>query len=172
MNTFTDCTQINWDSFEFVDEAVLVFMKQKDTLLLIEKKRGLGAGKYNAPGGRIDPGETPYQAAVRECQEEVFMTPKNLSYVTSLQFIFRDGYSIKGYVFLTEEFSGTPGESDEAKPFWCSQNELPFHNMWEDDRYWLPLMLQGNFVKGRFIFDDDTMVSLCLESSKNFEEIR
>ena len=51
---------------------VLVFLTRGDEILLLlgapDKK--LWAGKYNGLGGHIEPGETPYQAAVREVQEE------------------------------------------------------------------------------------------------------
>ncbi|RKX74483.1 MAG: NUDIX hydrolase, partial [Spirochaetes bacterium] len=51
-----------------VEEAVLCFIRDRkeEKVLLIHKKTGLGAGLINAPGGRIDPGETPEEAAVRE----------------------------------------------------------------------------------------------------------
>ncbi|ERP31324.1 8-oxo-dGTP diphosphatase [Chitinivibrio alkaliphilus] len=167
--TITNCAHISWETYPFVDEAVLVFMQRSGgDLLLIEKKRGLGAGKYNAPGGRIEAGESPEEAAVRECQEEVFLTPTHLRYVASLQFIFQDGYSIKAFVYFTNTFSGSPQESDEATPFWCPLKKIPYENMWEDDKYWLPLMLEGRFVEGKFIFSDDTMVSLSITASPDF----
>ncbi|REJ65599.1 MAG: NUDIX domain-containing protein [Planctomycetota bacterium] len=42
-----------------------------DEVLLIEKKRPQWqAGKYNLPGGHIETGETPHEAAIRELDEE------------------------------------------------------------------------------------------------------
>jgi 8-oxo-dGTP pyrophosphatase MutT (NUDIX family) len=49
---------IDWNTWEPSDIATLVFVFQSDQVLLIRKKRGLGAGKINAPGGKVDPGET------------------------------------------------------------------------------------------------------------------
>ncbi|MEM6822896.1 MAG: NUDIX domain-containing protein, partial [Verrucomicrobiota bacterium] len=62
----------NWEP---VQRAVLCFVFRDDEVLLIEKKRGLGAGKINGPGGKIDPGETALESAIRETQEEVGITP-------------------------------------------------------------------------------------------------
>ncbi len=155
-----DVTDVDWATWKFTEEAVLCFIEVEDQVLLIHKKRGLGKGKINAPGGRIDPGETPMQAAIRECEEEVGLTPSGLRPATELNFIFKDGYSLKGYVFRANEYTGTMVETDEADPFWCKKSEVPYDNMWEDDRYWIPKMFDDDYVIGRFIFDDDKMLSM------------
>lgn len=156
----TDVATVDWQKWQFTETAVLTFIRGTgDQWLLIHKKRGLGKGKINAPGGRIDPGETALEAAVRECQEEVGLTPLNLRETGELNFIFLDGYSLKGYVFIAEQFTGEMIETDEADPFWCPESDIPYNKMWEDDRYWLPLMLEGATICGRFIFDHDRMIS-------------
>ena len=43
----------------------LAFIRDGDRLLLGMKKRGFGAGKWNGFGGKVDPGETILQGAVR-----------------------------------------------------------------------------------------------------------
>lgn len=171
LNIPTDVKNVNWDKWQFTEDAVLCFIERGEEFLLIHKKRGLGKGKINAPGGRIDPGETALEAAVRECQEEVCMTPSELEYVTELNFIFLDGYSLRGYVYRAKAFTGTPTETDEAKPFWCRKSEIPYDRMWQDDQYWIPLMLKGKFVTGRFIFDDDKMLSMNLEIQKKAPQL-
>ena len=79
---------IDWHTWEPRDCATLLFVIQEGSVLLIRKKRGLGAGKINAPGGRLDPGESFPQCAIREVQEELLITPDSLrkeeSYVSSL----------------------------------------------------------------------------------------
>lgn len=153
-----DIGDINWSDWQPTENAVLSFMQDNDKLLLIRKKKGLGAGKINAPGGRIDPGETALQAVVRESIEEVHMTPEQPRKRGELFFQFKDGYKLHGEIFFSTEFSGTPTETDEADPFWCPIKEIPYHDMWEDDSYWLPLALKGIEFKAYFIFDDDRMV--------------
>ncbi len=155
---------IDWDNWKYTEEAVLTFIRDGDNWLLIHKKRGLGKGKVNAPGGRIDPGETAIEAAVRECEEEVGLSPHTMRASTELNFIFKDGYSLKGFVFIAEGAEGEMIETDEADPFWCAQAEIPYEKMWEDDKHWLPQMFDGEFLLGRFIFDDDRMLSMNVES--------
>lgn len=154
-----DVKNINWKAWKAKEEAVLCFIQEGDQVLLINKKRGLGQGKVNAPGGRIENNETPLEAAIRECEEEVGMTPLSPFEVGQLHFIFTDGYSLHGTVFWAHSYNGTPVETDEADPFWCNINKIPYDKMWEDDIYWLPPVIEGKYFKGYFTFDDDTMLS-------------
>lgn len=154
---------IQWECHRFTDLAVLCFIVVNGRILLINKKRGLGAGKVNGPGGRLERGETPEQAAVRETQEEVGLTPTGLEKRAELSFVFTDGYSLFVSAFFANGFTGTPIETDEALPFWCPVPEIPYGRMWADDRLWLPEALSGAFVRGRFVFDNDGMRSNRIE---------
>ena len=69
---------VDWEHWVPTDPATLVFIVHAKRLLLIRKKRGLGAGKVNGPGGRIAPGETAEQCAVRAVREELCITPSGL----------------------------------------------------------------------------------------------
>ena len=63
-----DSMDENWTA---EDIATLLFVLEDDKVLLIRKKRGLGAGKINGPGGKLEPGETPRQCVMREVREEL-----------------------------------------------------------------------------------------------------
>ncbi len=154
----TTVREIDWQSWKPVDRATLLFVVRGDEILLIRKKRGLGAGKINGPGGRIDPGELPLAAAIREAEEEVGITPIEPSECGELSFQFVDGYSIHVHVFQSASFHGEPRETDEAIPLWFALTDIPYDEMWADDRIWLPLMLKGTPFVGRFIFNVDEMV--------------
>jgi len=160
-------SDIDWSAWEAKDPATLVFVFRGDEVLLINKKTGLGKGKVNAPGGKIDPGETPEAAAVRECREELHITVRNLEYCGEHRFQFVDGYSIHVWVYRTREFDGEPTETREAEPLWTPMNEIPFDEMWEDDRYWLPMMIRGERFQTRWIFDGDRMLDYEIETGGN-----
>ena len=149
--------EMDWGKWVPKDRAVLTFIRSAGRLLLIIKKRGLGRGKVNAPGGRIEPGETPEQAAVRETREEVGLTPLGLRPAGQLEFAFTDGYALRCQVFTATGFHGELTETDEAAPFWCDEGELPYDLMWADDRLWIPLLLAGRPFEGRFVFEGDRM---------------
>ena len=65
----TSLDAIDWSAWSAVDRATLLFVIRDGQILLIRKKRGLGAGKINGPGGKLDPGETWRAAAIREAAD-------------------------------------------------------------------------------------------------------
>ncbi len=149
------CGRIDWDSWRPAEDATLLFVLPGDgRVLLIEKKRGLGAGLINAPGGRIEPGESPLQAALRETREELRIHVAAAQFAGRLRFQFLDGYRLRVFVFRTDRFEGTPTETAEAVPMWLRTDALPFERMWADDAHWLPLLLAGRRFDGRFVFDE------------------
>lgn len=148
---------VDWNKWTPTERAVLCYIVKEGKVLLMTKKRGLGAGKVNAPGGRIEAGETPRQAAVRETEEEVLVTPHNLKEAGFLRFQFTDGYRLEGRVFTADDYTGTPGPTDEADPFWVPLREIPYEKMWADDILWMPAMFRGIPFHGDFLFDGDTM---------------
>ena len=150
--------QIDWKTWRAVDRATLVFVVDGGRVLLIRKKRGLGAGKINGPGGRIEAGETPAECGAREVEEELCVTPAALDARGELRFQFRDGYSIHVFVFVATGYLGVPTETAEAVPLWRRLDDVPYDEMWEDDRLWLPAVLGGDSVDGRFLFDGDRMI--------------
>jgi 8-oxo-dGTP diphosphatase len=158
-------SQFDWEKWVPVDRAVLLFLFQGDEVLLIHKKRGLGKGKINGPGGRLEPGETFAEAAVRETQEETGILVRDLEEVAELSFVFVDGHSIYAKVFFAYDYSGDLKETEEADPFWHPHQNLPFDRMWEDDKEWLPPALSGEYVQGKFIFDGDDMLDIELHCS-------
>jgi 8-oxo-dGTP diphosphatase len=149
---------LDWSAWAARDRAVLTFVRRAGQLLLIRKKRGLGAGKFNAPGGRIEPGETPEAAAVRETREELCVTPTDLHPAGRLRFQFVDGYSLDCHVFGASGIVGQPTETDEATPHWFAETAIPYGEMWADDRLWIPLLLERRGFDAWFVFDGDLML--------------
>ncbi len=149
---------IDWSEWQAKDPATLVFVVKNGSILLIRKKRGLGAGKINGPGGRLEPGELPVDGAVREAQEELHITPLGLQYRGENLFQFVDGYSIHVHVFTANDYEGQPTETEEAAPLWFRLDAIPWDEMWEDDRLWLPLALEGVRFSARYIFEGERML--------------
>ncbi|MBM4143754.1 MAG: 8-oxo-dGTP diphosphatase [Lentisphaerae bacterium] len=154
--------EIDWSTWRPRQRATLLFVVRDGRILLIRKKKGLGAGKINGPGGRIEPGEKPLQAAVREVEEELRVTPRGVTACGELRFQFVDGLSLHVNVFKAAGCDGEPRETSEAAPLWARVDAIPYERMWQDDPHWLPLMLGGVPFEGRFLFDGDTLLDFAV----------
>ena len=100
--------------------ARLVGRNDSDDILIVEKmKPAWQKGKYNLVGGKVEPGESPIQASIRELQEEAGMCPhvdccEHMgTIVGSWGFV----YCVKIPVWYKEP-KPSPGEIE--KVFWAS----------------------------------------------------
>jgi len=139
--------------------VTLLFLVQDDQFLLAMKKRGFGEGRYNGVGGKVESGESIEEATIRECQEEIGVTPEDIQKVAILTFRYaaEDGKSddVRCHVFVAHSWEGEPIESEEMAPEWFYADMLPYDHMWPDDRHWLPLVIEGHSVTGEFSFNPD-----------------
>jgi 8-oxo-dGTP pyrophosphatase MutT (NUDIX family) len=155
----------DWQAYTPDDVATLMFIIRGGEVLLIRKLRGLGAGKINAPGGRVEPGETLEAAAIRETVEEVGVRPLSPRLRGCLRFVFVDGYRLEAHVFTADACEGEARRSDEAIPLWTPLSAIPYGEMWADDAIWIPAMLAGRApFSGRFVFDGDAMRAHALDA--------
>jgi len=154
---------IDWSAWEPTVRATLLFIWRDGQLLLIRKKRGLGAGKVNGPGGKIDPGESALEAAERELHEELGVRAIGTVARGALSFQFVDGLRLHVQVFSAPDCTGVAVETDEAVPLWTPVGQIPYDEMWADDRVWLPHMLAGRPFALRALFDGDTMLGHALD---------
>lgn len=141
----------------------LLFLLKDDQILLAMKKRGFGSDRYNGVGGKLEPGETLEQALIRECQEEVEVTPLSYHKVAEHDFQQNDGnkpWRMYVHAYLCNEWEGEPRETEEMAPEWFAIKDIPYDNMWQDDVLWLPMVLEGKKVLGDFTFDEaDNMLT-------------
>lgn len=128
-------------------------------VLLGRKKHGLGAGKLVGLGGKLEPGEHPRRATIREIEEEagLFVDIAALRHTGLLTYLFptKPAWSQESWVYLCREWIGEPVESDELVPEWFALDAVPYDEMWSDARHWLPNALAGEFVRKSFIFGAD-----------------
>jgi 8-oxo-dGTP diphosphatase len=150
---------VNWSTWKPKATATLCFVRQGTRVLMIRKKRGLGAGKINGVGGKLEPGEIPETGIVREAEEELRITILDPARCGELHFQFLDGFSLFCTVFIATRFDGIPASTEEADPIWYDVDRIPFDEMWEDDELWLGGALAGVFFRGYFVFDGEKMVS-------------
>ncbi len=153
----------------------LTFLLRDDQILLAMKKRGFGADKWNGVGGKLEEGETMEQAMVRECQEEIGVTPKAYSKVAFHDFILGADTAEPWHqwvdAYLVTEWEGEPVETEEMAPQWFKIDAIPYEKMWDDDIHWLPLVLEGKLLETSFTFDsDDHMMDKVAQEVTEFND--
>lgn len=141
---------------KIIDVTNMLFV-DGNRILLGLKKRGFGMGKYNGFGGKPLLGETILAAAIREAYEESGLQVKDCYKAGVID--FGESYLLRMHLYVCTKWIGTPTESDEMKPVWFDKNKIPYDKMWKDDKFWLPLVLEGKKVKATFIFmnNDDEL---------------
>jgi len=103
------------------------------------------------------PGELPETGAVREMLEETGLRVNGLRFQGILNFYLGDSKALDQtvFLFLSKRFTGKARRSVEGELKWFPINAIPYHEMWEDDRVWLPLLLDGKIFVGDFYFTEN-----------------
>lgn len=137
-------------------ETTLCILKKEDKILLALKKRGFGSGKYNGVGGKLEGTETPEEAMLRETKEEINVIPteyEKMGVVEFYEYYNGEKQYLKFHLYIVTKWDGEESETEEMKPFWFSIDEIPYNEMFKDDTYWLPLILEGKKINAKFEFD-------------------
>lgn len=138
--------------------TTLLLIIKNDKILLAQKKRGFGVGKYNGVGGKLEAGETIEHCMVRETQEEIGVTPTDYTkraVITFSNIENGERFNIIMHVYTAKDYFGTITESEEMRPEWFDVDKAPFEQMFPDDRIWLPVLLGGANFEAYFKFDEN-----------------
>lgn len=139
-----------------IKKYTLCLIHQHPMILLGMKKRGFGTGKWNGFGGKVEKNENIEEAAKREIKEEAEIEAQTIEKIGINRFEFLNNPEImEVHIFRADNFSGNPAEIDEMKPKWFHINEIPFDEMWPDDKHWFPLFLENKKFEGYFLFDEN-----------------
>ena len=150
-----------------VQQATLCYLirgKGKNReILLAMKKRSFGKGFWNGSGGKPKSQESIKKCLLREVEEEVGVKvdPKGIKKVALLHFYFpklKATWDQDVHVFLIKKWHGRPKETEEMRPKWFKIADLSYKEMWPDDPYWLPLVLNGKQVEGYFRFQENGQI--------------
>ncbi len=105
----------------------LCFLTRGENILMLHRRNPPNRGFWNGIGGRIEPGETPIQGALREIREESGYQLEALRFCGWLTW---EGFEIpKGglYLFSAEAPAGEAVSNDEGELAW-QPREWVFHS--------------------------------------------
>jgi len=107
--------------------AHVFFLRKRHILLARRVRTGYDDGYYGLVGGHLEAGETIYQAAIRECREEigVAVMPQDLKVIGVAHYQSFEGDGID-FFFRTAHWIGEPAAGHECDELlWCSVERLP-----------------------------------------------
>jgi 8-oxo-dGTP pyrophosphatase MutT (NUDIX family) len=139
-------------------EMTLTYFIQDNQILLPLKKKKIGKGKHNGVGGRLEANETHEQAMIRECIEEVGLEPVEYEYMAELscnQLVGDEKSTAVIHVYICKNWTGDLIETDEMKPYWFDINDIPYDKTMDDNKYWLPLVLDGKKIVANFDLNEN-----------------
>ena len=97
----------------------LVIFNSNGEVLLETRAKEPKKGLLVFPGGFTDPNETAEEAAIRECREEIGVTPLNVKYLCS----FPNNYEFKNHLYKTCDMFFT-AELPKSYSFNTQQSEV------------------------------------------------
>ena len=142
--------------------ATMVYcIKDGDVLLMLRNKEP-NLGLWVGPGGKLEPGESPYDCAKRELYEETGLEVNNLYFRGLITEISpRPDWQWLMFLYVATEFSGTIVEDKrEGRLSWCSLSEVMQLPIPEADSVFFQKVININmpFYQAKFVYDSD----LCL----------
>ncbi len=107
--------------------AVFVLLRNKDKWLMLIRKKAPFIGYYVPVGGKIDPYESPKDAALRETYEETGIKLDNISYCGTLIETSPINYNWISYIYISNIDYQQPQHCNEGELVWIDYDSL--HNI-------------------------------------------
>ena len=105
-------------------DTAMVIAEKTGKFLMIKRANTPFKGLWAAPGGHVDKGETPYQAALREMKEEVGDVEPEQKPLAVFIHDVRVGHRHRAHVFKAKRVGKVEAGSDAAELKWLTLEEL------------------------------------------------
>jgi ADP-ribose pyrophosphatase len=115
---------MRYELIEHVGSVVMVPIDEQDQIWFVRQYRHpIGQRILELPAGTLDPGEKPVDCAVRECREEIGMSPGHMTDLGGCY--LAPGYSNEfAHFFLAEDLSPDPLEMEEDEDLVVEKHDL------------------------------------------------
>ena len=132
-SNFADFQRISQNDETLARAAVMILVSRapntdEESVILTRRARTLRrhAGQYALPGGRAEPEETAIETALRECQEEIGLTPQTYHVIGMLDdFVTESGFCITPVVACMDSaLAPAPDPTEVERVFHIPLKEL------------------------------------------------
>ena len=144
--------------------TVLCYVERDGCYLMlhrIKKQQDLNAGKWIGVGGKLEVGEAPEEALLREVREETGLTLTRWQRRGLVTFVTGDITEYM-HVFTADGFEGTLTDTcDEGVLRWVPKEEVCRLPLWEGDKEFLPLLTGDHpYFSLKLVYDGDRLTQV------------
>lgn len=105
--------------------AAMIVLRHGEQFLLLKRNREPNRGKYVPVGGKLEPFEDPYRAAIRELKEETGIEAEALQYAGVLIESSPTAYNWQCNIYLADIPFQPPPPCDEGELEWVAFHRIP-----------------------------------------------
>ena len=141
--------------------TTICYIDNGDSYLMMlrnKKKNDVNEGKWLGIGGKFEAGETPEECVCREVYEETGLILDDYAMRGVITFSSAGWEDEYIYVFTSSDLHGELAECDEGDLKWIPKTDLLDIGIWEGDKIFLKLLLEGSpFFSVKLSYDGDTL---------------
>jgi 8-oxo-dGTP diphosphatase len=123
-------------------KVVAAIIRKEGRILIGKRRVGTFAGKWEFPGGKMEPGETPEECLARELAEELGVEARVGAFFLSTRHTYSHT-AIEFVTYETEIVSGEPRLHDHNEIRWVLPGELSLYDFPEADKPVVEKLLRG-----------------------------
>jgi 8-oxo-dGTP diphosphatase len=115
--------------------VVAALILRGDQVLICQRRPDQAmALKWEFPGGKMEPGESPEQALIRELDEELGINATIGTLVAHVRHAYRNGGAVDLQFFAVHQFAGEITNNIFNDLRWCNLRDLPGYDFLAADR--------------------------------------
>ncbi len=154
--------------YDVIPRTLIFLFNDREDVLLLQgaDTKPLWAGLYNGFGGHIEAGETIYEAAQRELQEETGLTDITLQFCGQIMVDVSSEAGIALFIFRGEYLGNSMVDSSEGRAVWITLDNLDKYPLVEDINQLIPRVAKfqegDNLIIGKYQYSEDKTLLIML----------
>ena len=146
-------------------ETTLCYIENSGNFLMLlrnKKKNDPNQNKWIGVGGKLNPGETPKECAVREIYEETGLVIENPEYVGRVYFVSDIWEDELMHLFVAKSETDVVTACCEGTLKWVKKEDVTSLNLWEGDKVFLERLLKNEktFRDITLTYSGETLISV------------